>query len=157
MVLSLGLHRSDVHPNHHHRSQSPFRRPEGRLVSDQQETPPLSRRLGTFMYIPHENSNVRSLHMTRRSIITASAAGLGAVLAFVGIGAFAFGPDSGNASPAVAGENVRLKQELSEMEGEVATLGQQLESLLAREEELRLVADLPPVPMEVQAVGVGGP
>ena len=95
--------------------------------------------------------------MTRRSIVTASAAGLGAVLLLVGIGAFAFGPDSGNASPAVAGENVRLKQELSEMEGEVAVLGQQLESLLAREEELRLVADLPAVPMEVQAVGVGGP
>lgn len=110
-------------------------------------------RLGTLMFIPHENSNVRSLRLTRRAMLgfATSAIGLLAILAGLGALALASGVD-----PAEA-ENTRLRSQLTTMEDQVATLGQEMESLLERDEELRLAADLPPVPVEVQAVGIGGP
>ncbi|HUP01845.1 MAG TPA: M23 family metallopeptidase [Gemmatimonadota bacterium] len=64
--------------------------------------------------------------------------------------------DAGRGTGAAV-EDARLQSEISALEGRVATLGQEMESLLDREEELRLVADLPPMPVEVQAIGVGGP
>jgi hypothetical protein len=77
----------------------------------------------------------------------------------IAIGAAAWFASGGGpgASPALARENERLRTELSTLQGKTDELGQQLESLLGREEELRLVADLPAVSVEVQAVGVGGP
>lgn len=116
----------------------------------------MSKRFGTFMYIPHEKSGVRSFHLTRRLAFALGAAVI-AVAALV-LGAWYSGPiDATGASTDVDRENARLKGEISRMEDQVSTLGQQLENLLEREEELRLAADLPPVPLAVRAVGVGGP
>lgn len=108
------------------------------------------------MYIPHEKSTVKSISLTRRSALGVTCLVLGLCALLIGLGAFAFGGD-GVASPVVTTENSRLKSELRDMEGQVSVLSNRLESLLQREEELRIVADLPPVPVEVQAVGVGGP
>jgi biotin carboxyl carrier protein len=117
----------------------------------------VSDRFGTFMFIPHQNSNVRSLRTTRRTIVGALCIACGLMAMAVGAGAwFAFGGGPG-ASPALTHENERLRTELSSLQGKTDELGQQLETLMGREEELRLVADLPAVPVEVQAVGVGGP
>jgi murein DD-endopeptidase MepM/ murein hydrolase activator NlpD len=109
------------------------------------------------MYIPHEKSDVRSVAVTRRFVAIASAAVVAFCLTAAAVGEWVLGPSISDASNGVTTENTRLKSELARMEGDVATLGQQLENLLDREQELRLVADLPPVPLEVQAVGVGGP
>jgi hypothetical protein len=109
------------------------------------------------MFIPHENSNVRSLRTTRRTMIGALCMGLGVIAIAVGGGAWLASGGGLGTSPALAHENERLRTELSTLQGKTDELGQQLESLLGREEELRLVADLPAVPVEVQAVGVGGP
>lgn len=115
------------------------------------------------MYIPNDQRTVRSLPLSRHSLLGAAciaigvcAVGLGLSATFVGSG---FGGRDATtvAAPTLVTENARLRTELASMEGHVATLGQSLESLLGREEELRLMADLPPVPLEVQAVGVGGP
>ncbi|CAN5135658.1 M23 family metallopeptidase [soil metagenome] len=106
------------------------------------------------MYIPHENSNVKSVHLTRRSTVGISTIAIGTLAVFAGLGAVALGDDGASKAER---QNVRLRSELATMEGQVATLGQEMESLLEREEELRLVADLPPVPFEVRAVGIGGP
>jgi murein DD-endopeptidase MepM/ murein hydrolase activator NlpD len=115
----------------------------------------VSHRFGTFMFIPHEKSMVKSINLTRRGALGFAAGAVGLCGLLVVVGAFGFG-GSGD-SPVLTSENSRLRTELTEMEGQVALLSNGLESLLTREEELRILADLPPVPVEVQAVGVGGP
>lgn len=112
----------------------------------------MSNRFGTFMYIPHRKSDVKSVHLTRRALVATSCLLIGFCSLLIGLGVYAFGGTTVRSD-----ENARLHGELTRMEGQVAELGQQLETLLEREEELRLVADLPPVPLAVQAVGVGGP
>lgn len=114
----------------------------------------MSGRFGTFMFIPHEKSTVKSISLSRRSVVGLAGLAGALCLVLVVLGAFAFG---GDGSPTLVSENARLKTELREIEGQTATMSQTLEDLLEREEELRIVADLPPVPVEVQAVGVGGP
>lgn len=115
----------------------------------------MSDRFGTFMYVPHRKSDVKSAHLTRRALVAVSCLVVGFFSLLVGLGIHALG--GVGVHPGVATENARLKNELARMEGQVADLGQALETLLDREEELRLVADLPAVPLAVQAVGVGGP
>lgn len=115
----------------------------------------MSHRFGTFMYIPHRKSDVKSVHLTRRAIVAATCLIVGSLSLVIGLGVHAL--DSSPTPSGLANENARLESELARMEGRVVHLGQQLETLLEREEELRLVADLPPVPLAVQAVGVGGP
>jgi murein DD-endopeptidase MepM/ murein hydrolase activator NlpD len=108
------------------------------------------------MFIPHENSSVRSLRANRRTIVGALCIGFGAIAIALGAGAWLVSGGGPVASP-TARENEQLRTELTNLQGKTEELGQELESLLGREEELRLVADLPAVPLEVQAVGVGGP
>jgi biotin carboxyl carrier protein len=109
------------------------------------------------MYIPNENSKVRSFPLSVRTAIGSGMVVVGVLAIVLGLGLAAFlgGELPGTAN--VVAENDRLRTELEGAEGEIATLGQTLDTLLEREEELRLAADLPPVPLEVQAVGVGGP
>lgn len=114
-------------------------------------------RFGTFMFIPHETSNVRSFRATRRTVVGASCIACGVIAIAIGVGAWLAAGGGPGASPALAHENARLRSELSTLQGKTDDLGQRLETLLGREEELRIVADLPAVPVEVQAVGVGGP
>jgi hypothetical protein len=109
------------------------------------------------MFIPHENSNVRSLRTTRSTIVGSLCIALGALALAAGAGAWLASGQGPGAKPALAQENARLRTELTTLQGKTDELGQRLEVLLGREEELRLVADLPAVPVEVQAVGVGGP
>lgn len=107
------------------------------------------------MFIPHEKRTVKSFHLSRRSAVFLGSAAGGVCTLLLAVGSLLFG---GSGAPSVlVDENTRLRSELQEMEGQVAQVSQTLETLLTREEELRIVADLPPVPYEVQAAGVGGP
>ncbi|CAN5786845.1 M23 family metallopeptidase [soil metagenome] len=117
----------------------------------------MSDRFGTFMFIPHENSNVRSFRTTRSTIVGSLCIALGGLALAAGAGAWLAASGGPGAKPAIAQENARLRSELTTLQGKTDELGQRLEALQGREEELRLVADLPAVPVEVQAVGVGGP
>ncbi|MGH7589516.1 MAG: M23 family metallopeptidase [Gemmatimonadota bacterium] len=118
----------------------------------------MSDRFGTFMFIPGENRDVRSLQLTRARLAALLSLGAGAAALVLGLGLVALGHMPGvGPGPHLAAENERLRGELGRVEGRVETLSLELDQLLDREEELRLAADLPPVPVEVQAVGVGGP
>ena len=110
------------------------------------------------MFIPHESRDVRSLNLTRSRLAALLALGVGASALVVGLLLVAVGHLTGVGVRSPLGiENHRMRGELGRVESRVATLSQELEELLDREEELRLAADLPPVPVEVRAVGVGGP
>lgn len=109
------------------------------------------------MYIPHHRKTVRSYPLSTHSIVGAALAGVGFFSFILGliVSTLVGGIDlPGQAR--VAAENERLRSELQSAEGDLAQLNDTLVSLLEREEELRLVADLPPMPLEVQAVGIGG-
>jgi hypothetical protein len=54
-------------------------------------------------------------------------------------------------------ENRELLAEIESLELKLATLSGQMSVLAKRDEELRILAELPRIPIEVQAVGVGGP
>ncbi|MGH7544391.1 MAG: M23 family metallopeptidase [Gemmatimonadota bacterium] len=118
----------------------------------------MSDRFGTFMFIPGENRDVRSVQLTRSRLAGLLSLGAGGAALVLALALFAMNrlPGVGPGTQ-LATENERLRGELGRVEGRVETLSQELEQLLDREEELRLAADLPPVPVEVQAVGVGGP
>lgn len=117
----------------------------------------MSHRFGTLMYIPHQKSDVKSIGISRRFTLYASVAAAALGVVMISLGAWFFSASASDGPPQLVRENARLRNELTKMEGQVSSLDQQLESLLEREQELRLVADLPPVPLAVQAVGVGGP
>lgn len=110
------------------------------------------------MFIPFESRQVRSLHLTRARVSAFLSLATGGAALVAGLALVAFGHFTGiGDSSHVVAENGRLRAELGRVEGRVETLSQELDELLDREEELRLAADLPPMPVEVRAVGVGGP
>jgi hypothetical protein len=114
--------------------------------------------LGTFMYVPRKPDEVRALAVTRRGLL--AAAGLATlVLLFISIVAFNLLSNQPNTdgSLTLRRENRALVAELDKMEHKLSTLDGQMSILMRRNEELRILADLPAIPVEVSAVGVGGP
>jgi hypothetical protein len=113
--------------------------------------------LGTFMYVPQKPDEIRALAVTRRGLLAFG--GLVAlILLFASIVAYDFlssQPDNGSLT--VRRENRELLAELAKMERKLSTLDGQMSVLMRRNEELRILADLPEIPVEVTAVGVGGP
>ena len=110
------------------------------------------------MFIPGENRNVRSVQLTRPRLAALLTLGAGVSSLALGLGLVVLTHLPGvTPGTHLAAENERLRGELGRVEGRVESLRDELDRLLEREEELRLAADLPPVPVEVQAVGVGGP
>ena len=68
----------------------------------------MSDRFGTFMFIPHENSNVRSFRTTRRSIVGALCIALGVLALAAGAGAWLVSGGRPGAAPALARENEQV-------------------------------------------------
>jgi murein DD-endopeptidase MepM/ murein hydrolase activator NlpD len=54
-------------------------------------------------------------------------------------------------------ENERLEQQLGEINGRLATLGDTLSRIAQRDTRIRVLANLEPIDPQVQAAGVGGP
>lgn len=112
-------------------------------------------RFGTFMYIPHQTGEVRAMRLSRRVLVGGATCAMGLLALVVGAVLSLLAP--GTIVPPLGGDDPRARAELAKVEGRIGELSQRLERLLDREEELRIAADLPAVPVEVQAVGVGGP
>jgi hypothetical protein len=113
---------------------------------------------GTVMSEPHKPDEVRAVAVTRRGLV-AFGGFASIVLLFTSLVAFNFihtrHVRSGGAS--LQRENRELVDELAALERKLSTLDGQMSILMRRNEELRIVADLPKIPVEVAAVGVGGP
>lgn len=108
--------------------------------------------------MPDGGGRIRHLGITRRTLAIAAGAGALLVVGLVGL-AVSLGSDAVRTVELVKLriENRALTNDLARMESQVATLDRYIDRLSARDQEIRLLAGLPHIDPEVQAVGVGGP
>ncbi len=115
-------------------------------------------KLGTSPFVPQKPDEIRALAVTRAGLLALG--GLAAiVLLFASLVAATIlrARPHDVASLPLQRENRQLLAELETLERKLDTLDGQMSILLRRNEELRVLADLPRIPVEVEAVGVGGP
>lgn len=112
----------------------------------------------TVQIMPDDGGPIRHLSVSRRMATIAAAAV--ALVALLAIGfAISLGGDALRTAEVVRlrVENRALTNDLARMESRVSTLDRYIDRLSARDQEIRLLAGLPHIDPEVQAVGVGGP
>jgi murein DD-endopeptidase MepM/ murein hydrolase activator NlpD len=112
----------------------------------------------TVQIMPEGGGRIRHLKFTRRVAGLALAAGALTVLLAVGFAA-SLGFDAARETELLRlrVENRNLSADLDRMESQVATLDQFIDGLSERDQQIRLLAGLPYLDPDVQAVGVGGP
>lgn len=112
----------------------------------------------TVQIMPEGGGRIRHLKFTRRVAGLALAAGALTVLLAVGFAA-SLGLDAARETELLRlrVENRNLSADLDRMESQVATLDQFIDGLSERDQQIRLLAGLPYLDPDVQAVGVGGP
>lgn len=112
----------------------------------------------TVQIMPEGGGRIRHLKFTRRVAGLALAAGALTVLLAVGFAA-SLGLDAARETELLRlrVENRNLSTDLDRMESQVATLDQFIDGLSERDQQIRLLAGLPYLDPDVQAVGVGGP
>lgn len=112
----------------------------------------------TFQLVPEGVGRVRTLHIRRRSALTAAIA----IVLLVAAGLSGLFSATGAAGRQVqvlrlSAENRLLASSLEALNERAGALDQALDDLAVREERFRLLAGLPLVDPEIQQVGVGGP
>lgn len=112
----------------------------------------------TVQIMPEGGGRIRHLKFTRRVAGLALAAGGLTVLLAIGFAA-SLGFDAARETELLRlrVENRNLSTDLDRMESQVATLDQFIDGLSERDQQIRLLAGLPYLDPDVQAVGVGGP
>ncbi len=112
----------------------------------------------TVQIMPEGGGRIRHLKFTRRVAGLALAAGALTVLLAIGFAA-SLGFDAARETELLRlrVENRNLSADLDRMESQVATLDQFIDGLSERDQQIRLLAGLPYLDPDVQAVGVGGP
>lgn len=113
---------------------------------------------GTWLSAPPRDDEVHTVAVTP-GVLVAIGGLATAVLLFASAVAFSAVRDRDEAAGSwrLGSENRELLDELGELERKLSTLDGQMAILLRRNEEIRTLADLPEIPTEVAAVGVGGP
>ena len=108
--------------------------------------------------MPDGGGRIRHLGITRRTLAIAAGAGMLLVVGLVGL-TVSLGSDALRTAELVKlrVENRALTNDLARMESQVTTLDRYIDRLSARDQEIRLLAGLPHIDPDVQAVGVGGP
>lgn len=108
--------------------------------------------------MPDSGGSIRHLNVTRRAIGLAAAGGTLLIVLLAGL-VVSLGSDAMRSAELVKLriENRALASDLARMESQVATLDGYIDRLSARDQEIRLLAGLPHIDPDVQAVGVGGP
>jgi murein DD-endopeptidase MepM/ murein hydrolase activator NlpD len=111
--------------------------------------------LGTFLFVPRRTEEIRTVAITRTGLAVAGGFAL-LILLFLSVVAFQLFR-SRPVQPLQVVEKSGAATELEALEDRLSTLDGQMDILLRRNEELRTLANLPEIPVEVAAVGVGGP
>lgn len=108
--------------------------------------------------MPDGGGTIRHVNVTRRAIGLAAICGALLIVLLAGL-VVSLGSDAVRSAELVKLriENRALTGDLARMESQVATLDGYIDRLSARDQEIRLLAGLPHIDPDVQAVGVGGP
>ncbi|MGD8495517.1 MAG: M23 family metallopeptidase [Gemmatimonadales bacterium] len=125
---------------------------------DAQREAELKPRRWTVQIMPDGGGSIRHFRITRRMVRIG--AGIVAALVLVAAGfAISLGADAVRTAELVRLriENRALTKDLARMETQVSTLDGYLDRLSDRDQQIRLLAGLPLIDPDVQAVGVGGP
>lgn len=112
----------------------------------------------TVQIMPEGGGRIRHLTFTRRVAVWALAVGSFALLLVTGF-AVSVGFDAVRETELarLRVENRNLSADLDRMESQVSILDQFIDGLSVRDQQIRLLAGLPYIDPDVQAVGVGGP
>jgi murein DD-endopeptidase MepM/ murein hydrolase activator NlpD len=118
----------------------------------------MAKRRWTVVLVPHTSEPSKIVEVSYgvlRSL--AVAVGVVAVLALLlGYAAISRTTDQ-QRTARLRQENQRLEQQLGEINGRLATLGDTLSRIAQRDTRIRVLANLEPIDPQVQAAGVGGP
>jgi len=118
----------------------------------------MAKRRWTVVLVPHTSEPSKVVEVSYgvlRSV--AIAVGVVAVLALLlGYAAVSHTTDQ-TRTARLRQENVRLEQQLGEINGRLATLTDTLSRIAQRDARIRVLANLEPIDPQVQAAGVGGP
>ncbi len=112
----------------------------------------------TVQIMPEAGTGIRTIRVSRR-LVRAVAGGvgtLGVLLVAVLLQASADGLREAELAR-LRLENQALKGTLSEVEGQLGLMGTAIDELADRDQKIRLLAGLPLIDPDVQAVGIGGP
>lgn len=118
----------------------------------------MAERRWTVLVVPHGSGASRAVEVSQSVVKTLL--GIGAVLV-IGFGLLSVATLSRgvmvSTTARLADENQRLSDELDLMERRLVVLSDTVEVLTRRDEELRLLAGLPPTDPSVLEAGIGGP
>jgi murein DD-endopeptidase MepM/ murein hydrolase activator NlpD len=110
------------------------------------------------MLIPHDNEQVKSLHVSSSGlrVLLSLLLVAGLLLGIISIGFFVRHGQETRAEN-LARENQLLAAEVEQIRGSMASLAESLDSLAAQDEKFRVIAGLSSYDEEVRQVGIGGP
>ena len=118
----------------------------------------MARRRWTVVFVPHGSEPSKIVEVSYG--VVKSAVGGFVILALaallVGYATFSRRADLSR-SASLQKENTQLAQELTEMNGRVASLADTLNRISQRDARIRVLANLEPIDPQVQAAGIGGP
>jgi murein DD-endopeptidase MepM/ murein hydrolase activator NlpD len=118
----------------------------------------MAKRRWTVVFVPHDSEPSKIIEVSYRVVKTAvGGAALAAALALsVGYVTVSRTVDLSK-SVRLAEENLRLEQQLGELNGRLAGLADTLSRISQRDARIRVLANLEPIDPQVQAAGIGGP
>src|SRR6476661_739159 len=118
----------------------------------------MAKRRWTVVLVPHTSEPSKIIEVSYGVLKSAGVAvGVVAILALLlGYAAVSHTADQ-QRTARLTQENVRLEQQLGEINGRLATLTDTLSRISQRDARIRVLANLEPIDPQVQAAGIGGP
>jgi murein DD-endopeptidase MepM/ murein hydrolase activator NlpD len=118
----------------------------------------MAKRRWTVVFVPHDSEPSKVLEVSYRVVKTVAAGAVLAVVAAFSVGyVTVFRTVDLSKSARLAQENVRLEQQIDELNGRLAGLADTLSRISQRDARIRVLANLEPIDPQVQAAGIGGP
>ncbi|MFN8651428.1 MAG: M23 family metallopeptidase [Gemmatimonadales bacterium] len=118
----------------------------------------MSERKWTLVVVPPGSGASRAVEVSARVLkaVTGLAGVIGLIALLLGYGTMSRSVDL-QRSAALEKENARLAEELGRLHGEISLLSDTIKTIAARDQKIRLLANLEPIDPAVHQAGIGGP